>query len=259
MSKDIEAHFEMTHQILSPTSLLQFLKWLNDISEGRWRPERYNSAEPVRYPYSPIRITEVVDKWIKENIGMILKRLSPPKYEMDFTGQRNRLLVKNQLTIYLDTMLFKESQSVDGCLEFLNALYAVLRPVWGYSVHRKDYLAKNLQITYRDEGNVSRVETWLGRDLSKCLSGIYWANWFSPAYVEFFGRERLESAPCFKKKCLPDGGYLILTASTPMEFGTSETKHVEHALREHLGADAFFDIRMPHRPMRSPWNSKFVS
>jgi hypothetical protein len=259
LPKEIEAHFDITHEILIPATLQDFLEWLNDFEGGKWRPERYNNADPVRYPYSPAAINEVIDKWSRENIGMILKRVSAPKYELDFTGQRRKLLVKNELTIYLDSALFRQPQSTEISLAFLNAIYDALRPSYGYGVHRKDYLAKNMKITYPEGGNVSRVETWVGRDLSKCLRGIYWANWFGPVYVDFFGRERLETAPCVRRERLCDGGYLILTAATPMEYESSQAREMEQALREHLGADAFFDIRLPHRPTRSPWSSKFVS
>jgi hypothetical protein len=259
LPKEIEAHFDITHETLSPATLRHFLEWLNDFQGGKWRPERYNNAEPIKYPYSPAVISDVTNKWIKENIGMVLKRTSAPKYELDFGGQHTKLLVKNELTIYLDSALFQQSQDAESCLTFLNALYMTLRPAYGYSVHRKNYLAKNMQIIYPEGGNVSSMETWVGRDLSKCLRGIYWANWFGPVYVEFFGEERLESAPCFRKERLSNGGYLILTAATPMEYEAPQAREIEEAVRDHLGADAFFDIRAPHRLTRSPWSSRFVT
>lgn len=258
MSKDIEAHFEITHEILFPIFLERFLQWLNDFDGGKWKPERYNNADPARHVYSATAIADIVAMWMKDNIGIILKRISTPKYEIDFTGQRNKLLVKNQLTVYLESELFQQSKSMQSCITFLNALYLRLRPVWGFSAQRKDYLAKNLQLTYPG-GNVSRLETWVGKDLSKCLWGIYWANWFGPAYVDFFGRERLDSAPYFQKERLSDGGYLILTAASPLEYDTPAAQELEQALRGHLGFDAFYDIRTPQRPTRSPWGSKFVS
>lgn len=259
MAKDIELHFDITHGILERSFLEAFLSWIENFDDGKWQPERYNNASPAKYIFSPETLQAVIEKWTEENIGILLKRISFPKYDLDFSGQRDKLLVKNQLYINFENRLFARSDGIESFLRFANGLYDLIRPAHGYTAHRKDYLAKNMQVTYPSESNVSRVETWVGRDLSKCLRGIYWANWFGPVYVDFFGRKRLESAPCFRRDHLSDGGYLILTTATPLQHDTSQAKHLEQALREHLGPDAFFDIMAPHRPTRSPWSSKFVS
>lgn len=258
MHKEIEAHFDITHETLKPSFLQDFLHWLGRFDSGKWRPEKYNTADPVRYPYSLEATNDVIEKWQTDKIGMILKRVSTPKYELDFTGEREKMLVKNELTTYFDSALFRHPRSIENCLGFLNGLYDKLNPVYGYAVHRKDYLAKNLQVTYPQDDEVSSVETWVGRDLSKCLRGVYWANWFGPVYTGFFGEERFKSAPCFRKERLADGGYLILTAAGPMEYQTRAAREAEEGLRQHLGTDAFFDIEAPTRVTRSPWTSRFV-
>lgn len=259
MAKNIELHFDITHSILERGFLDGFLKWMASFDNGKWRPEKYNNASPAKYNFPTDSAEAVIEKWLRENIGILLKRISSPKYDLDFSGQRMKLLVKNQLDMNIENQLFEEPKGVQSFLQFANALYDSVRPAYGYAAHRKDYLAKNMQITYPSHGNVSRVETWVGRDLSKCMRGIYWANWFGPIYVDFFGRKRMESAPCFWKENLPDGGYLILTSATPFEYDNPDVKAMEQALREHLGVDAFYDISAPHRLTRSPWSSRYVS
>jgi hypothetical protein len=134
----------------------------------------------------------------------------------------------------------------------MNSLYDVLRPAHGYAAMNQDYEAKN-RLVYRKDDKTT-VQEWVGRDLERCLRGVYWANWFGPDYVNFFGQERIQSAPCHRTIRLPDGGFLLVTTPRPFDSERPEGKRAERLLLDHLGADAFFDISAPERPTRSPWS-----
>lgn len=62
--------------------------------------------------------------------------------------------------------------------------------------------------------------------------------------MSFFG-ERLDLVRAYEVQRLPNGGVLILTAASPLEFGTSEVRRVERQLLDTLGREAFFDPSSP--------------
>lgn len=82
----------------------------------------------------------------------------------------------------------------------------------------------------------------VGLELAEGIPGVYWGNYLGPFYVEWFGRERLDTTPCVEKRWLDTGGIFFTTAPTPFEWDTSEARQLQQAVKEHLGTDAFFDI-----------------
>jgi hypothetical protein len=204
------------------------------------------------------QIPAIADQWVHDEIGMTFKRVSNPKYEIDFTGERENLLLKCEMSIWVNVVPFKQPAGVESFLGLMTRLYELLSPAHGFAAHRSDYLSKN-RLTYVHEDGKSTVEEWVGRDLHECLSGIYWANWFGPSYVDFLGREPLESTPCYSKTRLADGGYLVLTTASPLDYDTPEARQAEKEMREHLGPDRFYDIQYPARQTDSPWSSRFVA
>jgi hypothetical protein len=65
------------------------------------------------------------------------------------------------------------------------------------------------------------------------LPHLYWANFFSPSYVEKIGRSKILSAPAWSIEELPDGGLLYVLSSSP---GRSSEGHVPiEAVKAHFG------------------------
>lgn len=87
-----------------------------------------------------------------------------------------------------------------------------------------------------------RTLSGVGVKLEQGIPGIYWGNYLSAFYVDWFGRDRLETLPCIEKRWLPGGGLFFTTAPTPFDWDRPETRELQQAVKEHLGAEAFFDI-----------------
>ena len=139
-------------------------------------------------------------------------------------------------------------------LELAERLYGIFSPIQGDIEHSEDKRRKTVVDILMKIGNRTvRAERHLPLDPSKGLPGVYWANFLGPVFVNFFSRELIESAPVFQKKRLSDGGYLILTSGSPMDYSLPENKNLEQALVEHLGKDAIFDKSDPDRILRSPF------
>jgi hypothetical protein len=80
--------------------------------------------------------------------------------------------------------------------------------------------------------------------LVRCLPNLYWANVFGPEYVALFGgAERLRSAPAPIVKELAPNIFYIQLSDNMLDFATrhSEIDAVRERVKQHLGADCFFD------------------
>ena len=82
----------------------------------------------------------------------------------------------------------------------------------------------------------------IGTELERGIPGVYWGNYFGPFYVDWFGREKFDDLPCVEKRWLETGGIFFTTAPTPFDWNTPEARQMQQSVKEHLGADAFFDF-----------------
>jgi hypothetical protein len=125
------------------------------------------------------------------------------------------------------------SDQVDICLEYGKSIFRLFKPDYGNVRSYPEYFSKNLV-----EGPI--VANAVGINLRKHLPGIYWANFFGPRYVEFFGEGRLMSAPAHDVQRLGEAGILLLMSKSPFDYDKAEVKETEEAVVEHLGPEAFF-------------------
>lgn len=88
-----------------------------------------------------------------------------------------------------------------------------------------------------------RADQAVGTELHNGIPGVYWGTYFGPFYVDWFGRSKFDALPYLEKRELPTGGIFFTSAPTPYDWQTPETQRRQQAIKEHLGADAFFDIR----------------
>ena len=241
-------HFDVLASVTERDFRLKVLDAVCSVNGGRWCPQRYGTHDPVKRVLDPAHLDAPAELWAAENIGLVLKRTTAPKYEIDLWGETAQLLVKNQTYLWVDSAHLKRYGAVIEFISLMRALYEALRPAHGFAAMNYDYEAKNRRVYRRDDKTT--VQEWYGRDLSIGLRGVYWANWFGPTYVEFFGEHILRTAPSFRGDRLSDGGYQILTAEDPWE----PDPDLERRLQEHLGSDAFFDIQSPEKVLRSPWS-----
>ena len=154
----------------------------------------------------------------------------------------------------VDAGFFASSDNIQTFLEFATSIYRWGDMVHGYACHWQDFERKNtLPRPTMIEGKLIATG---GMDIRKCLPGIYWANFFGKSYVQWFGENTLISAPCFERRPLPNGGILLLSASTPLDYAKADAQRREWAMRRHLGEDAFFDKNNPKRLCRSPFDER---
>lgn len=218
-----------------------------------FRPERWGPVEPVRRAFTPDDLSDMQENW-NRLCGLMFKGRKP-KFWIDtlWLPQCKR---PGWFSMGVEEKFFKSSDNVRAFLEFATGVYQWGDMVYGFACHRQDYERKN--VLPRPTMVGGREVSVGGTDITRCLPGIYWANFFGRTCVEWFGEERIRSAPCHALEDLPDGGALILTADTPAAYGERRVQQIEARLRDHLGANAFFDKRRPTRPCRSPFQAGSV-
>lgn len=225
-------------------------------SQTVFRPEKWGPFEPERRAFTLDDLADMRDDW-NRYCGLGFKRRKPEFWMLlEWWPWPDCKRLPGRFSMGIEEEFFKSPDGVRAFLEFATGVYRWGDMAYGLACHRQDYERKNVlpKPTMIDGKRISVGGTYITR----CLPGIYWANFFGRTCVEWFGEEKVRSAPCHALEELPDGGVLILTADTPAAYGERRAQQVEARLRDHLGADAFFDKKRPARPCRSPFQAQSV-
>lgn len=233
--------------------VLQLLLERND----ELTPEKYDEFEPIKKVFHKDFLRDMIDLWVHKrgNLGgltnLMFTRKKPYRFLMMVYWMRSRKAFGNWLSFSIEENFFADETRRSRFIEFAIQLYNILCPALGIIYHKADYEKKNIHKVLFDNGNEKSRET-LGTVLTEGLPGVYWANLLNPTYVDFFGKEKLASVPCFSKKILGDSGYLLTTSSSPLEYASPDFEAAVDRVIKHLDKDAFFDIKQPERRCQVP-------
>jgi len=116
--------------------------------------------------------------------------------------------------------------------------------IWGAAFVRPEFSERNL---HNDTDGM-----WaLGRDVRKCLPGVYWLNVFGPACVQAIGEQQIRTVPTGNVNAL--GNNLMLQVySSPEQWSTEDGRRRHKQVVGHLGQRFFFDRINPDRPTTAP-------
>lgn len=219
------------------------------ISEGDFVvPEKFDQCEPERYAFIPTNYTKLREFWSSKTPSALFKRKQPYASWLNFTILFEKRF--NEILAGFDARYFEKDENIKKLLSFSKRLYSWGNVDHGYICHDTDWQAKN-----RFESPViidGKPMMGGGHRLNQSLPGVYWVNFFGPVYVEFLGKEKFISLPCYYKEKLQDGGFMVMTARSPFDYEEPETKKLEKEIIEQLGHDTFFDKRKPARICRVP-------
>jgi len=118
-----------------------------------------------------------------------------------------------------DRELEQNADTVAGTVE---SVYDVLDPlfVWGF-------------MSSPDELWNPTLETTVQRVSDGYVDALGWLTVFPPAAVQRYGRDAVLSAPAWVVRELADGGVMLVTNPTPVDFGA--VAQTTHDVAEHLG------------------------
>jgi hypothetical protein len=91
----------------------------------------------------------------------------------------------------------------------------------------------------------------IGVQIQVAIPGMYWLNYYGPAYLEFIGRERWLSMPAPVVESHPKG-VLISLGESPYAWKTPEYQQTERAAIAHIGTQYFFSRHDPDRKTVAP-------
>lgn len=227
MPKDLKVTFSTWQQADSAT-----LKRFYDLLQGSpmLHQEKLGPYEPLEHDFDDISAESLARITIEER-SLIARRDRPPEQVIFYTN-RSRAKKPN---VFSHSMEEVEDGSDEArtFIDYAFELFKLFEPAYGRVYCKADYREKNLV-----QGAVAANA--VGNDLRKHLPGIYWANFFGPRYVDFFGEDRLLAAPAHKVEWLGEAGILLLVSESPFEYDDPEVKATEQAVVEHLGPEAFF-------------------
>jgi hypothetical protein len=212
-------------------SILQLLvnagdPYIPDVFEGEGTRGRSKQIK-----FDPSDLSAPLANW--RSGGILAHRKASPRMLFDATIPFSAAAFIT-IGLSIEEEYFADIHNTRRFLEVAKEMYNLVRPVYG-SIHQ---IADSIKKATRFEPRYN-AEVVEAIDLRKCLPGVYWANFFGPEYVEMFGREKMLSAPCWSVKELDDGGFLLLTSSSPLDPANPESRQAQQRLRRHLGEEAF--------------------
>ena len=217
------------------------------VSEGGFLvPKKFDRREPERFIFDTDDLTKFMEIWTPHVGGPITSRKKPyPTWMMiDMHYRESKMF--NRLSSGFDERYFDEEENIDKLLSCAKHLYDWGGVTHGYLCHAKDWNSKNRYGRIVEDAK-GRLSAGGGNRLDEGLPGIYWANFFGPTYIDFFGVDKFLTVPAHYKEKLADGGYLLLTSESPFDYDQTKVRKLEEKIINHLGREAFFEKKHPKK------------
>ncbi len=257
MNKDIYLDFYHRKSFADIRDAENLLKVV--LEDPTFAPDRWAPFEPINKPFDQetfraaaeclsnfekMQQRKPYEKWTG---SLLLKRTKTPKClsMFEWSHLQHRPFSSSYFRVAVEWL--RSPERLEKFLSFSNKLYSAFDGFWFASIATDDELEEKRRLKwfrpdkdYKEGGYI--VEGSPGVFLEQCIPGVFWGNYFGPLYVDWLGKEKFSTLPCVDMKEMPDGGVFFTTAKTPFDWNKEEARQVASAIREHLGADAFFDL-----------------
>jgi len=199
---------------------------------GPFIPERISQTEPVRGCFNRECLDDAVRLWLEGGKDPewhystpIMINRKPFRVQSMVIWNRGARATFNSLSLWIHQKFLSQKGSVESLLHLGEQLFSFSGALYGY-ISRTD---------------VEEAQFVPGT-LQTRLPGVFWANYFGPLYVDFFGKNTLSCAPCCDRKIYPHGGMLLMTSQSPTTLEVTADRESETKLRTYLNHDAFPDL-----------------
>jgi len=243
MTEIIKADFQSSKPWPESEKPFQLLRILSGYADVGLSPARFGASESRTFALDSLGESAILEIWRKVG-GGIMKAPKPWSFIVQiFYIKTTWARAISSLWLYLDEDFFLEKDRTLRFLELCKDIYAWGRMDHGLVAHEMEYKIKN------ELGAGAGVG---GPNLTVSLPGVYWANFFGPVYVEWFGRQKFENLNALKKEPLEDGGWFILTRESPLQHDNRAARQAEERIIKDLGQSAFFEKRNPNKKTETP-------
>jgi hypothetical protein len=204
---------------------------------GIYVPEKWDTEERTRRSFDRDSLGRVIGEWTsgRDMKDLFFERKKPVEIMMFLSIERFARAKFNDFSAYLRDKYFKQPGKVEEFLRFSLDLGQAFRVDYGFIAH-------TLQ-----ERRQSPILTPAER-----LPGIYWANFFGPSYIEFFGRDKLLATPCYEVREINEDLILLLASESPYNPDMLDNDRVAEGIKEYLGQNAFPGPLFPDEPCDVP-------
>ncbi|MDA8236194.1 MAG: hypothetical protein M0Z31_15630 [Clostridia bacterium] len=195
------------------------------LKEANMEPDKIGLYEPVKKLYT---IEKAIDMWVfgdepgpEAAGGMLGVRKQPPNYTFDIGWARGPLAVPNDVTFFFSPKVFAKHRNIIE--HIFKETYHLFDGFYGYITHNRPESRQHVTGSIKTR-----------------IPGLFWCNYFSPLYVDFFGREKILSGPWVKTEELDSGTIVTYLAGEP-DKEILESDFFEKRAKEHLGIESFGD------------------
>ncbi|HEX8324047.1 MAG TPA: hypothetical protein VF595_09045 [Tepidisphaeraceae bacterium] len=217
-------------------------------------PDKCGHDDPPRLVFDPTCIDELAKGWM-DQVHFGLKRRKKAKYEAGiFTGEVPFL--PSSFTFGITGSI--DAAELTGYLKLqcrdTAAFLGVVDVRWQGWEGASGYLWE----FFRESTTIVDFENYGGSfyffQLEKYLPQLPWATVLGPPYVRMFGRDRVLSSPAaVVEEIAPDTVFIQLTPQPPDVIDDLQDYFdVRRQVKNHLGADAFFEPAKGKGPYRVP-------
>jgi hypothetical protein len=193
----------------------EFFQMLQEAGE-KYLPAKLGIGEPLKIPYT---MENAKKTWLESGkdrpYGGILFKGPSLFGSIDWNNRDNSSLF--WMTIASKFVL--SDRGVERFIALTKKLFTWSNGVYGRAHHRSNSIYTP------------------GLDYKTCLGGITWMNLFGKPYVNMFGRDVIETAPC-KVEEFAEDCFMLLTAKEPIR-ANPELLEIQERVKSHLGRDAF--------------------
>lgn len=226
-------------------------------------PTHFDCCEPLRRRLQDDG-TEFINTWVSQGqrgFGTIIwKRRPKPGAEGMADFGRGKYPFFNRFSVIIP---FGRLESYEPFLQDAMDFFGRNRFLFGRMCLKAEYYRNNIleNVSYyfnqRGEkvlhfpGAISPILA-VGLDLTKHIPGLYWRTLLGRTYADWFGPDKIMTAPTYLTTMLPDGAVCLQLYERPELFTEPSSLEVVEAVKRHLGEDAFFDIRDIERKTAAP-------
>lgn len=200
-------------------------------------PEKWGTDGQPRHVIDLNYLSPVIEEWIapKEFKNFLFARKRPAPAEMWLNIDRFERAKFNRFSAYISDRFFKKPGQEKELLDLITNICVSMNGVYGFIAHKTQASRQSPALTPAER-----------------LPGIYWANFFGPPYIDFFGSEKLLATPCHEVREINENLILLLTAESPLQPEMLENDNIPNLIKGYLNQNAFAGPRFPDEPCEVP-------
>jgi hypothetical protein len=232
--------YGMPNPLLEGSDKLAELLQSIDAHAGELKPDQISVGKQTA-EYSVAAAQQLLARQnAKKMVTLVMRRERDPEvsWRCSFLGQSGPpglwLLLMAPLAYF---SIDSEARS-RAFVDLVRAIATVCPPQYGWAHQQADLALSD---------NPARTDPFAPKQLNE----IYWLNVLGAQMVRKLGAKRVRSTPDVTIEELPDGGALLLSRPTPVDFASDDARQVQARALAHLRKDVQFDEALARLRARS--------